>query len=40
MNARRAARELALLAFSQLSNNLEKWQSKDIEDIIDTSGKR
>ena len=34
MNARRAARELALLSFSQLSRNPEKWEDKDIEDII------
>ena len=34
MNARRAARELALLSFSQLSRNTEKWENKDIEDII------
>lgn len=34
MNARRAARELALISFSQLEKDSEKWQSKDIEDII------
>ena len=34
MNARRAARELALLSFSQISRNPEKWEDKDIEDII------
>jgi len=34
VNARRAARELALLAFSQLSKNIEDWQDKDIEELV------
>lgn len=34
MKARRVARELALLAFSQLSKDLDKFQDKDLEDII------
>ena len=34
MNARRAARELAIISFSQLAKDIEKWQEKDIEEII------
>ena len=34
MNARRVARELALLTFSQLSKNISKYQDGEIEDII------
>lgn len=38
MNTRRAvARELALLTFSQLSKNIEKWENKDIVEIIEKS---
>ncbi|MFH0702261.1 MAG: transcription antitermination factor NusB [bacterium] len=34
MNARRAARELAILAFSQLNKKTELLEDRDIEDII------
>lgn len=34
MNARRVARELALLTFSQLSKNISKYKDGEIEDII------
>ena len=38
MDTRRtAARELALLTFSQLSKNIEKWENKDIVEIIEKS---
>lgn len=37
MNARRAARELAILSFAQIEKNLEKWEDKPIEEIIVTS---
>lgn len=38
MNTRRtAARELALLTFSQLSKNIKKWENKDIVEIIEKS---
>ena len=37
MNARRAARELTLLAFSQLAKNPEKWLDKEVEEIITVS---
>lgn len=37
MKARRAARELALLAFSQLSKDIKKGQNIEIEDIITLS---
>jgi len=32
---RTVARELALLTFSQLSKNIEKWENKDIVEIIE-----
>jgi len=36
VNTRRAiSRELALLVFSQMAKNTEKWQSKDITEIIE-----
>ena len=34
MQARRASRELALILFSQLDKNLEKYKSEDFADII------
>jgi transcription antitermination protein NusB len=34
---RTVARELALLTFSQLSKNIEKWENKDIVEIIEKS---
>jgi len=34
---RTVARELALLTFSQLSKNIEKWENKDIVEIIERS---
>lgn len=34
MNARRAARELALLAFSQLTKKTQSYEKKDLEEII------
>lgn len=34
MKARRAARELALLAFSQLSRNIDKYEKEELEEII------
>ena len=34
MQARRASRELALILFSQLDKNLEKYQNEDFADII------
>ena len=34
MQARRAARELALILFSQLDKNIKKYNEKDFEDII------
>lgn len=34
MNARRAARELALLAFSQLTKKAQSYEKKDLEEII------
>jgi len=34
---RTTARELALLTFSQLSKNIEKWENKDIVEIIEKS---
>ena len=34
---RTASRELALLTFSQLSKNIEKWENKDIVEIIEKS---
>lgn len=34
---RTAARELALLTFSQLSKNMEKWENRDITEIIEKS---
>lgn len=38
MDTRRTvARELALLTFSQLSKNIEKWENKDIVEIIERS---
>lgn len=38
MDTRRtAARELALLTFSQLNKNIEKWENKDIVEIIEKS---
>lgn len=38
MDTRRtAARELALLTFSQLSKNITKWENKDIVEIIEKS---
>lgn len=37
MNKRTIARELALLTFSQLSKNIEKWEKQDILDIIEKS---
>lgn len=38
MDTRRTtARELALLTFSQLSKNIEKWENKDIVEIIEKS---
>ncbi len=37
MNARSVARELALLAFSQISKNIDKIENKNIEDIVVTS---
>ena len=37
MNARRVARELALLTFSQLSKNISKYKDGEIEDIIISS---
>jgi len=38
VNTRRtAARELALLTFSQLSKNIKKWENKDIVEIIEKS---
>ena len=38
MDTRRtASRELALLTFSQLSKDIEKWENKDITEIIEKS---
>src|SRR5574344_428059 len=34
MQARRAARELALILFSQLDKNITKYKKEDFEDII------
>src|SRR5574344_236401 len=34
MQARRAARELALILFSQLDKNIKTYNEKDFEDII------
>ena len=34
MQARRASRELALILFSQLDKNLEKYKNEDFADII------
>ena len=34
MQARRASRELALILFSQLEKNLDKYQESDFEKIV------